>query len=243
MTDLLVTATLEPAAGFDMEAVVNTFAFRADVPIDAAVVLDIHNAVSQFYSGVAPGATFALGGYLNSMISRAVSACSLKMYDITGHLDGSPHGSPIAEDAFTLPAAINPINLPPQAAVVLTLRGRDALEMPVEGALGIRPRQRRSGRLFFGSLNRAAADDTANAHSRPAATLRTDLMAAAEALQDALVDGDYIWGVWSRTAETILGIERVEVDDSFDVLRSRKLAPSVRQSRTFVPEPALVLGA
>lgn len=243
MTSLLVTATLEPDSGFDMEAAQNTFAFQVGVAVDAAVVLDIHNAVASFYTGVASGATYALGGYLNSMFSRAVGACSLKMYDITSDLDGTPHGSPIAEDTFTLPAAISTINIPPQAAVVMTLRGRDALEYPVEGAGVTRPRQRRSGRLFFGSLNRAAADDTANQHSRPHATLITDLLAAGEALQDALVDGDYVWGVWSRTAAAIYGIERVEVDNSFDVLRSRKIAPSARSSRTFAPEPALVLGA
>lgn len=170
------------------------------------------------------------------------------MYDITGLLGINPatgrpfpHGSPIAEDAFTLPASIASA-LPGQVACCMTLRGRDALAQAVEGPGDIRPRARRSGRLYLGPLNRATLDE-GGAQGRPLAVFRNDMLLAAEGLQDNLVDGDCIWSVWSRTSAALFGIERVEVDNSYDVIRSRKANTTARDTRTFLPEPALVLGA
>lgn len=257
MTDLLSTVTIPATSGLAKDSIVNTFAMKADVAVDAAVILDWHNALSNFYNGLSAGQGVTVGAYLASTMSRVASACRIKTYDITGKLQasvpaGSPpgtkprppaHGSPIAEDGFTLPAPDTTTNLAPQVQTVITLRGRDALEQPVEGADNIRPRQRRSGRLFIGPLNASAQSAVANQITRPSATFRDNLMRACEGLQDQLVDGDYIWCVWSRSAGSLFGIERVEVDDSFDVLRSRKAAPTVRNSFVFAPEPAPVLGA
>lgn len=243
MPALLVVATLEPAAGADAETAVNTFAFGSDVDVDAAVQLDILNAVASFYTGVPTGGTAAVGTYLTPRLSRSVGECSLKMYDITGHLDGSPHGSPIAEGAFTLPAAGSGQALPPQAAVAITLRARNALLEPVEGAPNIRPRQRKTGRIYIGPLNLTAVDSDTGVGDQVKNAMRDNLMRACEDLQDALVDGDYAWGVWSRAEQDLIPVTRVEVDNSFDVIRSRKRGATVRDERTFAPAPALVLGA
>lgn len=241
MPDLLVQAIL-PSGNPDFEAV-NTFAFKTDVAVDATVRLDILSAVASFYGDVGTGQARAVGAYLSSLFDRTAGAGQLKMFDITGHLDGSPHGSPIAEGTITLPAAAQFSNLPPQVASVLTLRARDALAQPVEGPGDTRPRARRTGRIFIGPLNLQAATNPANDVSTPSTAFTDDCLKAAENLQDALVDGDYVWCVWSRTALALSGIERVEMDNSWDILRSRKIKPSIRVGRTFVPEPALVLGA
>jgi hypothetical protein len=244
MTDLLVRVTLDPASGFAGDAVVNTFAFKTDVLIDSAVVLDIHNAVDQFYNATPAGEDAAVKDFLSPQLSRAAGSMKLQMYDITGHLDGSPAGSPIAEDEVTLQAASGTgKSLPPQAAVALTLRGRGAIEQPVEGPGGIRPRQKRTGRIYIGSLMDNATEPGVGTPGRVANTFRNVLTHAAEVLQDSLVDGDYAWCVWSRSNAAMYAIERVECDDSYDVLRSRKLAPTVRTVRTFNPVPSLVLGA
>lgn len=257
MTDLLTTVTMPSVSGLAEDSIVNTFCLKSDVGVDAAVILDWHNAISNFYNGLSAGQGVRVGAYLASTLSRVANAGIMKTYDITGKLlaevpEGSPagtkprppaHGSPIAEDPFTLTAPDTTGNLPPQIQAVITLRGRDALAQPVEGAGDTRPRQRRSGRLFIGPLNTSAQSAVANQITRPSATFRDNLMRACEGLQDQLVDGDYIWSVWSRASGALFGIERVEVDDSFDVLRSRKAAPTVRNSFVFAPEPSLVLGA
>lgn len=235
MPNVLVTATLDPASGFDQEAAQNSFAFASDVAISPGVILDIHNAVASFYQEI--------GIYLSSRLSRAAGDCTLKMYDVTNHLDGSPHGSPIADDAFTLPASAVSDNLPTQVAACLTLRARGALDQPVEGPGDIRPRQRFSGRLFVGPLNEDPRDSSAGDGSYLKQGFVDAVLLAAENLQDALVDGDYAWCVWSRARADMVPITRVEMDNSFDVIRSRQLAPTLRTARTFAPAPSLILGA
>lgn len=249
MPSLLTTVTLEALTATD-ETVVNNFAFHSAVAIDAAVILDIHNAVAGFYNTLPATGTRAVGKYLSPTLDRASASVTIRSYDITGILGINPatgrpypHGSPIAEDNITLTTSDSTDALPSQVACVLTLRGRDAIEQAVEGPGNIRPRQRRTGRLYIGPLNIAAETNSVNGHSRPVVTFRDDLLLAAEELQDALVDGSYAWCVWSRADGAMYPIERVECDDSWDVIRSRKLDPTVRNVRTFTPEPALVLGA
>lgn len=242
MPQVLVTAELPSTSGIGADSAVNNFAFTSDIALDAAERLDIFNAVAAFYASTPAGGVQAVGAYLASSIDRTVSACALKMYDISADLDGSPHGSPIDEATFTLPAAGDLHALPSQTCAVLTLRARDALNFPVEGVADSRPRARRTGRLFIGPLN-ADAEAASGGVTRPSSPFRDDLCRAAEALQDALVDGDYAWGVWSRALQAVIPVTRAEADDSFDVLRSRKLDPTARTVRTFAPEPALILGA
>jgi hypothetical protein len=256
MTDLLVTATHDNLNGANGDTAVNTFAFRMDVPFTQTVAVDIANAIADFYNGSDPGnGVNAVSSYMSSTLDRSSGASRLRFYDITGLLQavvpaGSPagtkprppaHGSPVYEDAFTLGAAGAAASLPSQIACAITLRGRDALQEPVEGPGDTRPRARRSGRLFIGPLSTGASDQAAN--PRPTAAFRNNLTIACERLQDNLVDGDYVWSIWSRAAGSLSGIERVEVDDSFDVIRSRKNPPTTRTVLTFAPEPALVLGA
>lgn len=249
MPEQLVVATIEPASGFKQEAAVNTFAFKTTTNPDAATRLDILAAVAQFYT--------AIGGYLSSLYDRTASVNTLKMYDISGNLSatkledgGAPFGSPIDQGTFSLPAPISTTNLPAQVASVLTLRARNALTAPAEGSIAgndgpvpIRPRARLSGRLYLGRLNRGAETGSTNTESRPIAGFRSAVLAAAEALQDDLVDGAYAWGVWSRARAEVVPIVRVEMDDAFDVLRSRRAPATARDGRTFSPAPALVLGS
>lgn len=55
----------------------------------------------------------------------------------------------------------------------------------------------------------------------PQATV--DAMAtAADGLVDALAANDFVLSVWSRTGKALLGIDQVQVDDVFDVIRSRR---------------------
>lgn len=249
MPSLLTTVTFE-ALNQGVETVQNSFAFHSAIPIDSATILDIHNAVSGFYNNVGTGQTRAVGAYISPTIDRASASVSIRSYDLSAGLGINPatgrpysHGSPIATDMITLVASGSTDALPTQLCSFLTLRGRNALDQPVEAPGNVRPRQRRTGRIAIGPLNVLAETNVANNSSRPDSVFRQDCLKAAENLQDNLVDGAYAWSVWSRSAGQMFPIERVEMDDSFDVIRSRKLNPTVRDQRTFAPEPALVLGA
>lgn len=107
-----------------------------------------------------------------------------------------------------------------------------------------RPRQRRTGKLYLGPLTWASADHTIGIDGqRIGNTFRTDVLASAESLQDNVEGEGYLWCVWSRSNGAVSAIERVEMDNSYDVIRKRKAAPTARDARTFAPQPDLALGA
>lgn len=248
MTDYLAVAELPSEDGVSEHTVMNTFAFR-DLTNEPTALVSLADAVGDFYAGLAAGQTNKVGYYISKTQERATDGCSVKIYDITGKLDGSPHGSPVHEGTFTLPAGVED-SLAPQLACALTLRARNWESVSIEspGGVGepptIRPRQRRTGRIYIGPLATAvgyASEGTG--FDRPNGTFQTDLTAAAEQLQDELASDGIIWCVWSRTAANLAAVVRVEVDDSFDVIRRRKAQATTRSIRTFSPVPSLSLGA
>lgn len=261
MTDLLLTCTMEDSNGFTDDSVVSQFAFRSEsTNVEAeAEALAIH--VEYFWNDAYGDAIAPLSSFLSSQISRAANACTIRAYEITGKLGylepGDPnyeagkkklplHGSPVYEHPFTLGAPATPDNLPPQIASVLTLRARTADMTPAEGPGGTRPKQRVTGRLYIGKLNNRAAvagDATAGNFPRPDGDFNTAMLQAAEGLQARADVSNSVWCVWSRTAGSMLGIVAAEIDDSWDVIRSRKTRPTVRVRNTFTVVPPLVLGA
>lgn len=266
MTDLLVSATLPDVNGRAEDAAVNTFAFHAEGALTAELLDNVLNGVADFYrfDGEGQPAGSAIGGFLAHTVDRTANRAIVKAYDITGKLGINPatgrvynHGSPVGEQAFTLPAAQSSQNEAPQVAVVVTLRARDYALQPVElpnpaaPPATTRPRTRRTGRLYIGPLGRAAGN-TGNIVGSPlvvSSTFRTALAASVEQLQQNVNAGDLggngkaTFCVWSRQDAAMHAIVEAQVDDSFDVIRSRKRDQTVRTSRVFAPVPDLALGA
>lgn len=239
------------------DKVVNTFAFTkpgAYTPGDATALCE---RVQSFYSIAPSGQTNPLSYYFSAVIDRAIDICQMKVYDITGKLGNrsetlgpEPHGSPILNFPWEVNAAGTQTSLPQQISCAMTLRARNALNYPVEapdaGDPGFdidRPRARRTGKLYLGPLSQDAATASAGLPSRPSTTFTNVALAAAEGLQDAVNVFGYGWGVWSRQNAAISIIERVEVDNSFDVIRKRKATTTTRTPRIFAPVPDLALGA
>jgi hypothetical protein len=241
MTNLLVTATIPATTGLPQDAVVASFPFVTNLGVGDGTFDIVKNAIDQFLNANATGQIVNVAGYLSAKLDRTANAVILRMYNLTGNLDGSPHGSPTHLGTLTLGPAISGNSLPAQIASVLTLRGRGAATAAVEGAGGIRPKARHTGRLFLGPLtvNASSGGD----YPRPTSQFRLDCTAAAEKLQDTMTDGETEWAVWSRREAQMFPVVSVEMDDSFDVIRSRKPKPTVRTARVFAPVPALVLGA
>lgn len=263
MADALAVVTLKNLSGIPKDDFQNAFVVHMDAEVgdfEETDFDDVQTALVAFYNAnQLNGASIA--AYTANTVSRAAGACLIRYYDITGKLQGvanakgnivpPPHGSPLTVGAFTLGAAGGATSLPSEVSVVMTLRGRDALERPVEtsdgsdaGTLIDRPRQRSTGRLYLGPLTTAAlAAQGADNQVRPQVAMMTTMRQAAEKLQDDLNALGFIWCVWSRTEGELKGIVQVETDDAFDTQRRRGAQPAARTATAFIPVPDLALGA
>lgn len=226
--------------------VVNSFTVLDSTGTDDADVDDICAAIRGFYNSYQGGGTLQVSDFLAPNLSRLANESKIKAYAIPFNLDGSPHGSPVYEESFTLGPSASATAIPPQVASVLTLRGRGALIAPVE-VPGVpkptRPKQRKTGRIYLGPFNTTVMGTSADGVARSTEGWRNVVSNAAEELQEALNAIGCIWCVWSRADEQLYGITSVEVDNSFDVLRSRQALPGERVKVAFAPVPSLALGA
>jgi len=95
----------------------------------------------------------------------------------------------------------------------------------------------------MGPLNRSAETTSGAGISRSSAGWRNVANNACEELQAQMVADDHIWCIWSRSNANVYGVTSSEIDNSFDVLRSRKSLATERAVTTFAAVPALALGA
>lgn len=250
MFDILATATIPMTTNLPDDIVVQNFAFRTNEADRFDALADIWGGLLRFYNQTGGEQVGTISSYLSGSLSRDGGAVVVRFYDITDRLgyevvDGKRrvelHGSPFHQDTLTLNPPTNAASLPAQIASVVTLRGRGAATAPVEGAGGVRPKARHTGRMFIGPLCSVASEGLAT--PRPVQQFRDDAVAAFEGLQDTLTDGVTEHCVWSREAGVLYPIVSAEMDDSFDVIRSRKLKATIRTKRVYAPVPALVLGA
>lgn len=187
MTSYLILATLTNFDGVVADEYVNSFAFdtaQAQRPTPPPIT-DLLGAVNRFYQNIAP--------ILCSEISQAANAHTLTAFDITAHLNGSPHGSPVATQTMTLTTGVSGF-IPEQAALVLRhtafipagLLERSATidttiptdeEGQDEGAAVVHsgfdhPKARLRGRNYLGPLDATAisADSSRHRIASPAAT-------------------------------------------------------------------------
>src|SRR3954452_14530677 len=103
----LAVVELPSRSGLPRDKVVNTFAFAEDVSVRGTNAQDAHyiTALTNLYTQPSSLGALKIGELLSIGLSRTAGAVAIKLYDITGHLDGSPHGSPRTIGSFTLPTA------------------------------------------------------------------------------------------------------------------------------------------
>lgn len=241
MDNILAVVNLNASSGFADDDIVNTFAIRKvgwDGSFPGAVTL----AIANFYNGSAPTTAHPVSWYLSNHLDRTALAHAIGLYDITGHENGEPHGSPFFVDHFTLGVGDASSRLPTEVALAITLKTASGMAAQVEVAdnadpLGVddaddrpdRPKQRRTGRLFMGPLNMAALDGSTG---RPSATVLPDFAKAAQALKadlDAVAaPGPFTWSVWSRKNRALTPITAWAIDNAFDTQRRRGIAPTAK---------------
>lgn len=241
MPEALLTVTIAAASGLAEDAVVNTFPILTAGSVGSAAA-DVFDAVNGFYNDD-NGAGDDIAVYMsNSLGGTSPAACTARLYDISGHLDGSPHGSPVSETTFGLAARdVAGNSLPEEVSLVLTTRAAFWDAQPIERADGAdpgsaidRPRQRYSGRVFLGPWNDSGMTEV-DGKSRPGVAMRTAILDAAERFHDELTAEGHAWAVWSRVDEVLRAINTVQIDDAWDTQRRRGVAPTARTTRVVFP--------
>lgn len=234
---LLATLTLPHATGLVQDNVQNSLAVDTAPAWDPATqVGQVSIPLHQFFTRAVGGVT--VGSYISPVISRAALAAKSKFYDVTAAMNGQPHGSPVATDSFTLPAAAASQSLPEEVAVGLTIRGSGWDRQAIEAADGAdpdaqpdRPRQRYTGRIFISPLMVNALADDATGRPRPAPALRQLLVDSLALTQAELMANGHSLAVWSRKAGAFRRLQapgllpsQLFVDNAFDTQRRRGAA-------------------
>lgn len=240
--NILVKVELPSLSGLNEDRFTNTFSFM-DVPdLQFATLADIGDAIDGFYNLIPTNGLSAMKDLLSPEVDNTALAMRFSFYDVTAHLDGSPHGSPIYTSFHTVQndAGGNNVGLPAEVAFCITLEGQGRAEAPVEAPDGgdadvalDRPKQRRTGRIYFGPLSTDCLD-VVDGIVRPHAQLRDTARLAIDDLVDYAflnANGSSL-AVWSRKDATMYPVTHVSVDNAFDVIRSRGTAPTVRQRDT-----------
>lgn len=243
--EVLATVTLASDTGLVKDSVVNNFAINSmandDLLGEQTAVMD---ALIAFYNATPPGVdrigssfNSGLSAFLSPVLSTTANACEVALYDISDHLDGSPHGSPFIQKAFTLDSDPGGTALPSEVACVLTLEavGRDTAPVNVPGGPAgpvgdTHPKARLTGRIYLGPLGANAITVTASV-ARPSNVLQDMLLAAAIQLDAAvrLTTPAADLGVWSRTNQEIVPVAFVSVDNAFDTQRRRGDSATARR--------------
>ena len=234
MTAILVVNTitnLDPL----LDASTNAFAFDVTGTLDPSSLGSLFTHCANFYNAVGTGGTHALAYYMGLSCDRGTNHCSQECYNITGHLDGTPHGSPIAASTFTLGAKGSGSSYIPEG-VAAAISYRADYGTDVEFAPGARPRARDRARIYLGPLNTLTLNGASTTNRCIwISTFINDCLAALHDLSESVTIGtaDAVFKVWSRKDATLkLAVEGF-MDDRPDYQRRR--SDDSPGTRTFLP--------
>lgn len=219
---LLVVSELPTIAGDPLDWSHNAFAFSCDA-VDSTSIADAMATVQDFYEHVA--GAHPVGWTISPTVTRAGSGCHLKCYDISAHLGGTPHGSPVGLSTFTMPAGSGAAPMPEGVAIALSFHGpygSDVEFSPGPRLGGTRPRARDRGRVFIGPVDQAGLSvDGTTSRASLGAGVRNIISASAAYMRDH-PHGTCQWAVWSRTKADLGIVVGGWVDDRFDYQRRRE---------------------
>lgn len=244
MPFLFAVATIPHTSGDPKDVFQNTFSFSNPIMDEVTMANFVATAVTGFYNagGGAMGDPTPLASQIGVSASRAANACTLKVYDVTGLLDGSPHGSPIASYAWTLAAAGELTSMPEEVAAALTIRGVGWENQPVElpddadPDTGVeRIRQRYTGKVYLGPLISAAVVRDGAGRSLLSSEVRGRLGGASINMQAGLALNGIAWCVWSREAGLMIPVDVVQVDNAPDTQRRRGVRSTSRTTYDVTP--------
>lgn len=217
----LIRVTI-PALDPDDDPTSNSFVFLGSGASDFSGIAALFTHVEHFYNNAGTGGTNEVAKYLGKQLDRGNSHALIQAYDITGHLDGSPHGSPVAQANWTLNPAAASSTIPSGCAVAVSWRSDYGTD--VEFGPGTRPRSRDRNRVYLGPINSTAlTEDGTTFRCKVNPNFVTDALAALFdlSLVTAETGDDWVLQTWSRkNAGTKLAVEGF-MDDRPDYQRRR----------------------
>lgn len=222
----LASVSLAARTGILKDETVVDFVFDNDAT-SSSETTDIRDALVDFFNATT-GTGFTLAHYIGYSRSRASAASKINIYDLDGHLDGSPHGSPTFAYTFTLGAGDTDRVIENPAQVALVLSFHADLSGLVEESGATRPRARRRGRVYIGPLDNLNAN--AQAVDGPVIPSDNLINTLASAASDLLAASGVIWSVWSRANAAVYEVVGGWVDNRFDTQRKRLTSPTIRTS-------------
>lgn len=216
MPQYLTVVSIHKKSGIPADDCVNTFAWARATALDSAGADDITAMLSAFYMVASAPAASAVAHWFGDCVDTAQDM-DVDFYDITGHLGGTPHGSPIFRRTIGFLVATGTTSLPNELAVCLSFRSDYGTD--VEFGVGERPRARDRGRIYFGPLAQNVV--TQDATTKEAYVVSATQISLVEAAKDMAADPDNTWCVWSRSRAALEAVVDVWCDDAFDVQRRR----------------------
>jgi len=208
--------------------------------VTALLANDVSVGINHFYNVLQTGATSAVCQYLGPSldISRGLGWTA---YDITAHLNGSPHGAPIASGNYSIPSVGTSTTVIPEGvAACLSYRGNygtdvEFLRDPVTHKITARPRARHRGRIYLGPLDQIAfQQDSTTKRGRLKTLFMTDIMAqlqGAISITDSASNKWQLWH-WSKKNASVEPIVQAWVDDRPDYQRRRSDQSTTRSTVT-----------
>lgn len=159
----------------------------------------VFTALETFWNSTYLTQSASIAHYISEVMSRSTNASQMEVYDITGHLDGSPHGAPVAIHNWTLGTTDNTTSYPEGVAATVSFRADYGTD--VEFGPGTRPRARDRNRVYIGPLNGYAFTTDVTTHRcllDP--TFVSNLLKALNGISQTidLSGGDWNLRVWSR---------------------------------------------
>lgn len=216
-TDVLATVVMHHKSGLVEDQVVNTFAFTtASSPASVADLSAITDKLENFYNTIPPG---------HNSIANIIAPCidrnkqvEVKLAALTGHLDGTAHGSPLIVETFDLDVATpGAVGYPSEIAVCLSFHAVFSGIPEFEGTR--RPRSSFRGRVYIGPVIRSIGEEESTTlKCRVNQITRETLVTAGTNL---LGGTGPVWCVWSRKLQALNSVTAVSVDDAFDIQRRR----------------------
>jgi len=194
--------------------------------------LDSAAAMQQLFNFLASGHTDGVGSYLSAAIRRD-GLCQVQYYDIEAHLDGSPHGSPIKTVNFDILDPIGTETVPAEAAAVITLyavgRGTQPVRItnPTPPPEFIRPKQRRTGRVYLGPLNSSAFAASGGEVYLATAFINAMKAGIEQVTTQATAVGAHLM-VWSRADAAVRQVTGGVIDNAPDTQRRRGVSSTAR---------------
>jgi hypothetical protein len=226
---LLATVTLAPTSGIAHDEAVNTFAFGGTGTwgdLQPGVEAALHTCYN------------ALGTYIAGSMSHTV--VTFRYYDITGHENGSPHGSPIVVETTGITASAGNPSMAPGVAVCVSLRSSPSSTRAVAGPVvdtptpesaqdmgapathpaPSRPRARTEGRVFIGPLDQGV--DNASIPGGPKVAALSGMRAAIAGMITAGLC------IWSRRDASLYSVLECGTQGLYSYQRLRNPRPTAR---------------